>query len=147
MESVSAPATAGPEMTLPSPYKDLYEHLRYTLERHLKALRQIPLTGDLIEESIHSFEVLDALVEDLKIPQYDTTTAHGRLMEAVAKLNQTMPGVALRTLGAVHRYLATSDDDAVTTRQTAMGIVQGVGLSDDQRTLGIEMLKTFPPLP
>jgi hypothetical protein len=117
-----------PELALSGTHLDLYSHLVYVLERHLALLRTMPLTGDLIEETASSFEVLDALVEDLKVPRYDLETAHGRLMEAVATLNKSMPGVALRTLGAVYGYLATSDDDGIVTRQKAMALIQDVGL-------------------
>jgi hypothetical protein len=144
---VSAPETVPQELGLAGAHKDLYEHLRNVLERHMDSLRKMPLTGDLINETVHAFDDLDALVEDLKVPQYDLETAHGRLLSAVAALNKTMPGVALRTLNAVYRYLATSDDDGVTTRETAMGIIRGVGLTKDQQLLGDEMVKIFPPLP
>lgn len=144
---MSASQEADPEMGLSPVHQDLYDHLRYVLDRHLSVLRKSPMSEDLMAEAMGAYDVLDALVEDLKIPQYDLTTAHGRLMDAVAKLNQSMPGVALRTLGAVHHYLVTSDDDGIATRQKAMAIIQGVGLTKDQQRLGTEMISTFPPLP
>lgn len=134
---------ADPERVLPPEQQDLYDHLKHVLDLHLEYLRKTPLVGDLIEETTGALDVLDALVADLKIDYYDPATAHGRLMNAIGRLNKTIPGVALRTLAAVNHYLATSDDDGVTTREKAMGIISDVGLTED----GAAMLKTFPPLP
>jgi len=132
------------EYVLSGMHLDLYNHLVYVLERHLDTLRLMPVTGDIVEETAKAFLALDALVEDLKIPKYDTETSEGRLMDAVARLNKSMPGVALRTLGAVYHYLATSDDDGVVTRQKAMGIIQDLGLPHDSPVTAEQIL---PPLP
>lgn len=139
--------TTGSDTVLSGLHRDLYDHIKYVLDLHLAALRRQPLTGDLIENTTSAYDALDALVEDLKVPQYDLETPYGRLMDAVAKLNKTMPGVALRTLGAVNHYLATSDDDGIVTRQRAMAIIQGVGLDRSAAELGAHMAKVFPPLP
>lgn len=136
---------------LPTDLKDLYEHVRHVLDRHLALTRTSPITGDLIEETIQSFEALDALVAPLRMPQYDLETAEGRLMDAIAQLNRQMPGVALRTLWVLHEYLSTSDDDGVRTREKALGIIQDVGLPDDGRPRSSSrlepLMRLFPPLP
>lgn len=136
---------------LPQEQKDLYEHVVHVLNRHLELTRQNPLTGDLIEETVQSFEALDALVATLRVPQYDLETPEGRLMNAIARLNQQMPGVALRTLWVLHEYLATSDDDGIETRQKALGIIQNVGLPADPpggpHEAWESVLRVFPPLP
>lgn len=132
---------------LPTELKDLYDHVVHVLERHLALTRQTPVTGDLIEETVQSFQALDALVAPLRMPQYDLETAEGRLMNAIARLNQEMPGVALRTLWVLHEYLSTSDDDGVKTREEALGIIQDLGLPSRAGS-GLEPLtRLFPPLP
>lgn len=143
METNSA-ETPPAEQVLSGVHLDLYEHLKYVLERHLDSLRLNPVTGDIVEETAKAFCVLDALVEDLKVPKYDLDTAEGRLLDAVAKLNKSMPNVALRTLGAVYHYLATSDDDGIITRQKAMGIIQDLGLPNGALLTGEQIM---PPLP
>lgn len=143
METNSA-ETPPPEQVLSGVHRDLYEHLKYVLEHHLASLRLSPITGDIVEETAKAFDVLDALVEDLKVPKYDLATAEGRLLNAVAQLNKTMPGVALRTLSAVYHYLATSDDDGIITRQKAMCIIQELGLPDGSLLTGKQIM---PPLP
>jgi hypothetical protein len=133
---------------LPQEQKDLYDHVVHVLNRHLELTRQNPMTGDLIEETVQSFEALDALVAPLRVPQYDLETADGRLMDAVARLNQQIPGVALRTLWHVFEYLSTSDDDGIETRQTALGIIQNLGLpAEDSGPAWESVVKIFPPLP
>lgn len=135
-----ATGTAGPEMALSSLHQGLYEQIRCVLERHLEEMRRVPLTGDLIGATAEAFTALEALAEDLKIPRFDTRTPHGSLMNAVAQLNQVMPGCALRVLWNVHHYLTTSDDDGATTRQKALGIIHDVGIRSGTH-------EVFPPLP
>jgi hypothetical protein len=133
---------------LPPELKDLYEHVVHVLNRHLELTRQTPMTGDLIEETVQSFEALDALAAPLRVPQYDLETADGRLMDAITRLNQQMPGVALRTLWHVFEYLSTSDDDGIETRQNALGIIQNLGLpTEESRPAWESVVKIFPPLP
>lgn len=142
---------AEPQCELPAELKDLYDHVVHVLERHLALTRQSPLTGDLIEETIQSFKALDALVATLRVPQYDLETPEGRLMDAIAGLNQQVPGVALRTLWVLHEYLATSDDGGIETREKALGIIQNVGLHSDppggSHEVWESVLRVFPPLP
>lgn len=136
---------------LPSTLRDPYVRVVHVLERHLALLRDSPLTASLRDATLESFDHLDALVSSLRIPEYDLETEEGRLMDAIAGLNQQMPGVALRTLWHVFEYLSTSDDDGIQTRQTALGIIQNLGLPPDPPE-GSErpwksILKLFPPLP
>lgn len=135
---------------LPSPLRDLYDHVVHVLDRHLAITRPTPLTSDLVDETLHSFQALDALVEPLRLPQFDLQTADGRLMDAVCRLNQQIPGVALRTLWHVFEYLSTSDDDGVETRRKALRIIQNLGLpvrDELTRVRWEEIVSIFPPLP
>lgn len=141
-----------PPFDLPPTQKALYEQVVKVLDRHLGLTRSTPLTGDLIEQTLQSFQALEDLVAPLRMPQYDEGTAEGRLMQAIALLNQKIPGVALRTLWHLHEYLATSDDDGVRTREKALGILQDLGLPEGDaarrsRSVLEPLMRTFPPLP
>ncbi len=138
------PLEEGVPLVLPPDLQDLYDHVVHVLENHLDCLRKIPLTGDAVEETVQCFAALEALVTPMKIPQYDTATAKGRLLEAIARLNREIPGVALRTLWQVHEFLATSDDDGIMTRQKGLAIIQGLGTGDSSVS---RVLSTFPSLP
>lgn len=142
---------SAPSIELPADLRAHHDHLVQVLERHLAITRHTPLTGDLIERTLNSFDALAALVEPLRVPAYDLETAEGRLMDAVTRLNQQMPGVALRTLWAVHEYLSTSDDDGVRTRERALRIIQDLGLPEGARAEAEDtwrkLVKLFPPLP
>lgn len=135
----------GPPLVLPPEQQDLYDHLVRVLEMYQSYLRRNVPTGDLVEEAGQAFLALDELVAPLRMPEFDTDTAQGRLMAAVARINREMPGVALRTLWRVHEYLSTSDDDGVVTRERALGIIQDLGLKGDG--VSSTRLPVFPPLP
>lgn len=136
---------------LPPHLKDLYDHVVHVLDRHLALTRPTPMTADLVEETLHSFDVLRELVQPLIVPQYDLETPGGRLMSAIAQLNQQIPGVALRTLWHLHEYLSTSDDGGIQTRERALSIIQNLGLPEEpqERPEGVWRALTalFPPLP
>lgn len=136
---------------LPPHLKDLYDHVVYVLDRHLALTRPTPLTGDLIDATLSSFEALQALVAPMRLPQYDVQTPQGRLMDSIGRLNQQMPGVALRTLWNLHEYLSTSDDDGIRTRERALGIIENIGLPDEcggsSGKSRKSLLRAFPPLP
>lgn len=136
-----------PPFELPSPLRELHGQIVEVLERHLGMTRQTPLTGDLIDQTLRSFDALEALVAPLRLPKYDLETPDGRLMDAIATLTKQMPGVALHTLWRLHEYLATSDDDGVRTRERALGIIQDLGLPQGARKGSSGPLPVFPPLP